>query len=743
MRYYKINNQYYPYNQIHTSYGYTKVPTDLVGYLTVSPWAGPSLATGYKVITNVYSESNYFIIDNTGWNTLNDLTINNGYFPDNVEYTSLSRNGELSEVVSLSFEDEPRYLIEKDLSAGWVTEEEYQERGWMDSNIIISGIVTPTTDRKEKIQNLPELENYPTYINLSSGFIPDTVKITPDFNSLGLVPEYIPDGGVIQEYYKPYDRGFVLINSTGRDTQECTLPELEFISPDIHIPAINKTVTELPYPPDLIFITKNVHIPSLSDKTFIDLPVPQIEFINKYDVVPVVSYTQYYLSSDQSSATVTQNTTKLLYDSLGNTIPYNEEENYNMVSPQWDGTFEIVNSNGNLAMKRTGGSNIVGITTIKLSTCTPHVAKNKFVYSIFKQKVNAYTYWNYTANQREYWILDGSNNQWVNDPESLGYSLTQRDYTILYMDMKDYNSVQEQASVRTISDLDTSYTYPLYTDDGIQDSSTKFTPDPEIDYIPLNLVGNRVVPLDETQYRSRVLDMPSTTTSMEEEAIHLVELLSTGDLWLGSNYTSVIQYTGLPLRFYREEVKDSILHTAQIDINQLSLTGELVFTVTLTDFDYETYTGYLYVFVYGFVYQDVNNTTARIAVTGNNGILGYFDNGVCEIKQTWRQPFEGSFVNYSKVQEPNIAWLDPTDENIDVLIRNNVILYSHVSHLPIPYNPNKTYQFLALFNANGENVGNSRLMITSVGSSGKTYLGLTIIGGSSSLTGCKVYYRMS
>lgn len=131
MRYYKLNNQYYSYNELHNTYGYTYTPTRSVTYLLVYPW-GDSTQTinGYSVPTNVYSESSYFVENSIGWFTLNQLSINEGYFPSNVESTTLVRNGETSNVVFLSFADEPRYLIEKDLSVGWLTEQEYTERGW-------------------------------------------------------------------------------------------------------------------------------------------------------------------------------------------------------------------------------------------------------------------------------------------------------------------------------------------------------------------------------------------------------------------------------------------------------------------------------------------------------------------------------------------------------------------------------------------------------------------------------------
>lgn len=131
MRYYKLNNQYYSYNELHNTFGYTYTPTWSVTYLLVSPWGdNTQTINGYSEPTNVYSESSYFVENSIGWFTLNQLSINEGYFPSNVESTTLVRNGETSNVVFLSFADEPRYLIEKDLSVGWLTEQEYTERGW-------------------------------------------------------------------------------------------------------------------------------------------------------------------------------------------------------------------------------------------------------------------------------------------------------------------------------------------------------------------------------------------------------------------------------------------------------------------------------------------------------------------------------------------------------------------------------------------------------------------------------------
>ena len=201
MRYYKLNNQYYSYNDLHNTYGYTYTPTRHVTYLSVSPW-GSDIQTinGYSVPTNIYSESSYFVENNIGWFTLNQLSINIGYFPSNIESTTLVRNGETSNVVFLQFEDEPRYLIEKDLSVGWVTEQEYTERGW----------------------------------SVGQGFIL-LDKILDEENVVNIIPsvEYLSKDKHIPDLNKP------LIELP-------IVQPLEFISNTVHIPNINKTLFDLP-----------------------------------------------------------------------------------------------------------------------------------------------------------------------------------------------------------------------------------------------------------------------------------------------------------------------------------------------------------------------------------------------------------------------------------------------------------------------------------------------------------------
>lgn len=228
MRYYKLNNLYYSYNDLHNTYGYTYTPTQEIGYLTILPWGGSTqVIEGFRVNTNVYSESDYFVINEIGWVGLNNLAWDKGYFPDDVENTVLSRNGETSNVVFLQFEDEPRYLIEKDLSAGWITEQEYIQRGWSESSLYLTGILTYTEDSElVKVQTdsnlnidqdftkvlsvgyLPSIEKINIdniHIPLFDGYLPNLNKLSIDntFIHSGLAQGYLPEQGVIEEYNPP------------------------------------------------------------------------------------------------------------------------------------------------------------------------------------------------------------------------------------------------------------------------------------------------------------------------------------------------------------------------------------------------------------------------------------------------------------------------------------------------------------------------------------------------------------
>ena len=203
MRYYKLNNQYLTYDTLHNEYGYTRTPTEEVRWLSTGDhthnW-GDYVCDGYTYLPQDFTQCTNFAESIIGWNNLNTIAKDHSLYPSTSNTLILVRNGVLSLVASLSFSDEPRYLIKEDLSQGWMTEQEYTERGWSSSNIFISGIVTPTDDIKEEIQDLEEVEVFEASTNLSLGFIPNTTSLSMYSSYIHLPLNSVPDSGVVDEY---------------------------------------------------------------------------------------------------------------------------------------------------------------------------------------------------------------------------------------------------------------------------------------------------------------------------------------------------------------------------------------------------------------------------------------------------------------------------------------------------------------------------------------------------------------
>ena len=365
MRYYKLNNQYYSYNELHNTFGYTYTPTWSVTYLLVSPWGdNTQTINGYSEPTNVYSESSYFVENSIGWFTLNQLSINEGYFPSNVESTTLVRNGETSNVVFLSFADEPRYLIEKDLSVGWLTEQEYTERGWGKGT------------------------------------------------------------------------GIILIDKTqDEETFIASLPYVEFLTKDEHIPDIEKSLLELPIVPQIEFITKDVHIPSIN-KTLLEIPAPtSIDLINKsnlptVELFSVDGYKDYvYINKRGNAVTLQPNSTGDFYiipisggtgerTGYGSSKiyalsywEYNEGELYNRVG------IDVISNSGWLGWRSLSNW---GFLRGKLYSCDSTSASVVTVYDSSNSEYNAFKFT--LSGTDYYYVLDEVQITWTNDLSSIGYS---------------------------------------------------------------------------------------------------------------------------------------------------------------------------------------------------------------------------------------------------------------------------------------------------------------------------------
>ena len=108
MRYYKVNNTWYTYDELHNNLGYTRSQTDPTNYKSTGDtqfnW-GDDNGSGYAVPTNVYSEQSLFRENSVGWYSLNDLVEQSQVYPAQAESIYLVKDGVVSPVVTLSFED--------------------------------------------------------------------------------------------------------------------------------------------------------------------------------------------------------------------------------------------------------------------------------------------------------------------------------------------------------------------------------------------------------------------------------------------------------------------------------------------------------------------------------------------------------------------------------------------------------------------------------------------------------------
>ncbi len=140
MRYYKVNNQYLTYDTLHNELGYTRTPTEEIEWVSTGDsthnW-GDYICDGYSYLIQNFIQCTNFADMLEGWFSLNTLAINYSIYPSIANTMVFVRGGVTSQVASLPFSDEPRYLIKEDLFLGWMTEQEYTRRGWQLPNYLL------------------------------------------------------------------------------------------------------------------------------------------------------------------------------------------------------------------------------------------------------------------------------------------------------------------------------------------------------------------------------------------------------------------------------------------------------------------------------------------------------------------------------------------------------------------------------------------------------------------------------
>lgn len=139
MRFYKLagSEQYVSWDTLHNVSGYSEQATNEITWKSVENW-GTSAGTGYELPVELFGDSELFMNDVFGWHDLDCFALEVGVYPSSASDMVLTHpTYGSSPVVFMVFDDGTYYLIQKDISQGWMTEEEYTERGWQLPNFII------------------------------------------------------------------------------------------------------------------------------------------------------------------------------------------------------------------------------------------------------------------------------------------------------------------------------------------------------------------------------------------------------------------------------------------------------------------------------------------------------------------------------------------------------------------------------------------------------------------------------
>ena len=134
MKFYKLNNTWVSWDELHNGYGYTTEPSIAVTYKSAhngSSW-GEDSGSGYYVgdIDDMGHGSFWCDID-YGWFDLNGLVRNPEIYPSNATPLMMQNGGVTSQAVSLESDGVTYYLIKAIVAdTGWITADEAADLGW-------------------------------------------------------------------------------------------------------------------------------------------------------------------------------------------------------------------------------------------------------------------------------------------------------------------------------------------------------------------------------------------------------------------------------------------------------------------------------------------------------------------------------------------------------------------------------------------------------------------------------------
>lgn len=130
-RLYKINGEYNTFEYWHDHYGYTRTPTFSVQYKTTNPWGATFSSGGYydaEDLMDIFTFS-FFVPGVVGWYSIDDLALV-GYYPAAATDLTVARDSEVSNAATLTQDNETYYLVQNDIQYGWMSQAEFEARGW-------------------------------------------------------------------------------------------------------------------------------------------------------------------------------------------------------------------------------------------------------------------------------------------------------------------------------------------------------------------------------------------------------------------------------------------------------------------------------------------------------------------------------------------------------------------------------------------------------------------------------------
>ena len=429
MRYYKYDTQYLTYDILHNELGYTRVPTEPVEWLSTGnstySW-GDSVCAGYSHLLNDFTQCSNFAEGIIGWFDLNTFAITYSLYPSQATNLEFVKNNIYSSGASLEFNDTTRFLIEKDIEQGWITEDEYLDLGWRIYEEVLDDLIFVNDSTGKVVTN----------INLFD----DTLVFTP-------VGYYIidVDNSLIFLENDPYynyvvlnsETGDILSKSKGHELETVPIPACTLASPGMECVPIPAMVLESPEM--VVYVPTAVELPTVTDNG--DFGGTNNWFNATLDgqitpISPGSSFSGYFIV-DGSSRVVDYDSTKSYA-----IIRWQSHAGENSGRVE----FQCVNNNGNFgAQNVTSGT--LSFSQAKVAVCSSNQAT---VVPVYDSSNNAYNAFKYTTNNTDYYyVLDGTQTDWTDDLSSIGYSLSpEPDYLEIFF----YLNNAEEAKTFGVND---------------------------------------------------------------------------------------------------------------------------------------------------------------------------------------------------------------------------------------------------------------------------------------------------